>query len=83
MLGPTFGNTQTDNRMKRILNSLILAAAAVTLVGCAQTAQPGRSTPLAENLSDVGFLGDIYPKMTAGKDGESLLLYLLPEKGVV
>ena len=33
MLGPTFGNTQADNRMKHILNSLILAAAAVTLVG--------------------------------------------------
>jgi len=79
MLGGTFFETNTGNPMKHILSSLALAAAAVTLVGCAQTAQPGRSTPLAENLSDPGFLGDIYPKMTQGKDGESLMLYRNPK----
>ena len=79
MFAPQFRASKADNHMKRILSSLALAAAAVTLFGCAQTAQPGRSTPLAENLSDVGFLGDIYPKMTAGKDGESLLLYRNPK----
>lgn len=79
MLGSIFGVTQADNCMKHILNSLILAAAAVTLVGCAQTAQPGKGTTLGENLGDSGFLGDLYPKMTQGKDGESLLLYRNPK----
>jgi hypothetical protein len=43
----------------------------VLSVGCASTKQ-------ARSMEQSGFLGDLYPKMQKGKDGEALLLYKNP-----
>jgi len=65
--------------MKYIRQTLALSIAAITLVGCASTAQPGRSTTLAEEVKGSGFLKDIYPLMIAGQDGEALRIYRNPK----
>lgn len=65
--------------MTTVFKTLVLGSALVVLAGCASTSQPGRSTPLAENVKGAGFMPDVYPLMKAGDTGESLLVYRNPE----
>lgn len=51
---------------------LPLALVAVLLFGCAPTKQ-------ARSMETSGFLGDIYPKMRKGEEGEGLLVYRSPK----
>lgn len=63
--------------MKATRSILTVTLAAIVLAGCASTSQPGKSTTLGEEKVS-GFLGDLYPKMREGKDGEALRLYVNP-----
>lgn len=63
--------------MNATRNILAVTLAAIMLAGCSSTSQPGRSTTLGEE-KESGFLGDLYPKMHDGKDGEALRLYVNP-----
>ncbi len=51
---------------------LILAVASVYLGGCAETKQPATWAPLGKAVKNSGFLGDLYPQMHAGKEGQFL-----------
>lgn len=65
--------------MKPTLTTLTLAMTLTALAGCSSTAQPGRSTSLAENLTGSGFMADIYPQMKDGQGDEALRLYRNPK----
>jgi hypothetical protein len=56
--------------MVSLFRALVLVMAALS-VGCASTKQ-------ARSMEQSGFLGDLYPQMQKGKDGEALLLYKNP-----
>ncbi len=51
---------------------LLLFLASTLLFGCGPTKQ-------ARSMETSGFLGDLYPKMRKGEDGEALLVYRNPK----
>ncbi len=58
--------------------SLTLAVAFVWLGGCASTKQPPTWAPLGTTVTGQGFLGDLYPQMQEGKNGQFLRVYATP-----
>jgi len=55
---------------------LPLALIAALLTGCAPTKQ-------ARSMETSGFLGDLYPKMRKGEEGEGLLVYRNPKIALI
>jgi hypothetical protein len=55
---------------------LPFALVATLLFGCAPTKQ-------ARSMETSGFLGDLYPKMRKGEDGEGLLVYRNPKIALI
>ena len=65
--------SMATDRINRRLLSLLLIAAMLAVPACAATKQ-------ARTVERLGFLKDLYPKMTEGDEnaGESLLIYKNP-----
>jgi hypothetical protein len=65
--------------MRHVLNSWVLGSLMVMLVGCASTSQPEQSSTLAEQAQGSGFMPEVYPLLSAGKDGDALRVYRNPQ----
>lgn len=58
------------------LSRVVLLIVVAMLVGCASTKQ-------ARSMEKSGFLGDLYPLMQKGKEGEALLVYKSPRVALI